>query len=102
MRTRRSWRNQNRLFELLFKPERLKKKPVQKVSRPVKKPVIRRGPVLPVVRPDYLPHYHQDDSGIFECPIGSACQYRVKEAAGFEAPTASALAEAEKNGTVSR
>lgn len=60
----------------------------------------QRGPVDPMVRPDYMPHYHQDDSGIFECPLGAVCQYRVKEAVGFSAPTNLAIAETLNRGTV--
>lgn len=44
---------------------------------------------------EYTPHYHQDDSGVFECCLGSACRYQQHEAVGFTKPTAEAIAEYE-------
>lgn len=53
---------------------------------------------MPTLNPDYVPHYHQDDSGVFECLLGSACKYKDREAPGFTAPTAEAIATAKRRG----
>ena len=90
MRTRRSWKNQDRLFAYLFKPEQ--PKPVVKPKRLRTKTRVTIGAQQPAVRADYVPHYHQDDSGIFECELGSACRYKEHEPAGFEKPSAEAIA----------
>lgn len=86
MRTRRSWRNQERLFAYLF-PKPKNPPTTQKPKRLRTKPVVSIGTHQPTIRPDYVPHYHQDDSGIFECELGSACRYRIHEAPGFTKPT---------------
>ena len=52
MRTRRSPRNQERLWKALGK----------------------EGPRL---RLGYKPHYHTDDSGTFECPVSSICNRKA-------------------------
>lgn len=49
-----------------------------------------------VISPAYVPHYHQDDSGVFECLLGSSCKYKDREAPGFTAPTAEAIATAKR------
>lgn len=85
MRTRRSHRNQDRLFAYLFpKPE--KPKPVARPKRPRAIPRVTIGTPAREVRADYVPHYHEDDSGIFECELGNACRYRIHEAPGFTKP----------------
>lgn len=83
MRTRRSLRNQDILFKLLFGP-RPTVHPQSRQRRPHRAAHTEQS--VPFIREDYVPHYHQDDSGIFECELGSACRYRVREAAGFEKP----------------